>query len=126
LPDPVAGYAIGGFDPVSFFVEPFPKKGDREYTYKWGGVEWVFVNKGNLAAFQKAPEVYAPQFAGCGAFALTEGYATAGNPSLYSVLDGRLYFFHSETSRFLFIINSNRLHEIALETAKKNGCFPRI
>ncbi|MEP3428116.1 MAG: YHS domain-containing (seleno)protein [Roseibium sp.] len=124
VPDPITGYAIGGHDPVSYFVYGHPRKGNRELALKWGGAEWVFVNEGNRAAFKKHPESYAPLFAGCGSYALSEGFATAGNPFIYAVIDGRLMFFHTVVNRFLFIVNASQLIKDAQKNAAEVGCVP--
>jgi len=124
VPDPITGYAIGGYDPVSYFVDGQPRKGEREHEYKWGGAAWIFVNEGNMAAFARDPEAYAPMFAGCGGYALSEGFATAGNPFIYAVVDGRLVFFHSVVNRFLFVVNGTNLARAADENAAKLGCVP--
>lgn len=126
VPDPIGGYAIGGHDPVAYFVDGEPRPGLRKFEYSWGGANWVFVNEGNLAAFKAAPETYAPLFAACGAFALTEGYATAGNPFIFAIVEKRLIFFHSIVNRFLFVVNHERLMQDAVENARKTGCVPLL
>ncbi len=126
VPDPISGYAIGGHDPVSFFIDGHPRKGSRQHEYKWGGVEWIFVNEGNMAAFQRDPEAYAPLFAGCGAFALSEGFATEGNPFIYAIIEKRLVFFHSVVNRFLFIANQTQLMKNAAGNAGTVGCVPDL
>lgn len=124
VPDPITGYAIGGHDPVSYFVDGYPRKGSRDHTYDWGGTEWVFVNEGNLAAFKKHPEAYAPMFAACGGYGLSEGFATAGNPFIYAVIEGRLMFFYSVVNRFLFIVNAKQRLGEARQQASSVGCVP--
>ncbi len=124
VPDPITGYAIGGHDPVSFFVDGQPRKGKREYELRWGGAEWIFVNQGNMAAFERDPEAYAPLFAGCGGYALSEGFATAGNPFIYAIVEGRLVFFHSVVNRFLFIVSGAQLMKDAKENSTRVGCVP--
>ncbi|NVK34483.1 MAG: twin-arginine translocation pathway signal protein [Rhodobacteraceae bacterium] len=126
VPDPVSGYAIGGHDPVAYFVDNRPLKGDRKYVYRWSGVDWTFVNQGNMAAFEKAPLVYAPYFAGCGAYALAEGYATAGNPFIFAIIDQKLFFFHSYVNRFLFVVNAQQLFEDAKQNGPKVDCKPNL
>ncbi|MEJ8473018.1 YHS domain-containing (seleno)protein [Roseibium algae] len=124
LPDPIGGYAIGGHDPVAYFVDGIPRQGSRKYEFYWGGVEWVFVNEGNFKAFKRSPEIYAPLFAGCGGYALAEGFATAGNPLIFAMVDGKLVFFHSVVSRFLFLVNGKQLMADALMHQDRAGCKP--
>ena len=126
VPDPITGYAIGGHDPVSYFVDGQPRKGDRRHEYQWGGADWIFVNEGNLAAFERNPETYAPLFAGCGGYALSEGFATAGSPFIYAIVDGRLVFFHSVVNRFLFIVSGTQLVQDAADNAYRVGCEPEL
>ncbi|WP_439529337.1 YHS domain-containing (seleno)protein [Pannonibacter sp.] len=125
LADPVTGYAIGGYDPVAFFVDRRPRMGEPRLEYSWRGARWLFLNEGNKAAFERAPEVYAPQFAGCGAYGLAEGYATAGNPSIFVVIEDRLYFFHTVVNRFLFLVERETAIADAQANAAKTGCLPR-
>lgn len=125
LADPVTGYALGGYDPVAFFVDRRPRMGTPKLEYAWRGARWLFLNEGNRAAFERSPEVYAPQFAGCGAYALAEGYATAGNPSIFAIIDNRLYFFHTAVNRFLFLVERETALPDAQANAAKTGCQPR-
>ncbi|QFS97971.1 hypothetical protein FIV06_11160 [Labrenzia sp. THAF191b] len=124
VPDPITGYALGGHDPVSYFVDGYPRKGKRNHVHKWGGTEWIFVNEGNLAAFKRDPEAYAPLFAGCGGYALSEGFGTAGSPFIYAIVDRRLVFFHSVVNRFLFVVNGSQLMTAAHDNAERVGCVP--
>lgn len=126
VPDPIAGYALGGHDPVSYFVDRKPRPGNRKFEYAWGGAEWIFVNKGNMAAFKKNPETYAPLFAGCGGFALAEGFVTGGNPLIFAVVDKKLIFFHSTINRFLFLVNAKQMMAAATANAQKTGCIPDL
>ena len=124
VPDAITGYAIGGHDPVSYFVDNQPRMGLPSLEYAWGGGIWVFVNQGNLAAFKKDPQVYAPMFAGCGGYALASGFAAAGNPNIFAKVDGRLMFFHSVVNRFLFLVNSDLYMGRAEDNAEMVGCSP--
>ena len=124
--DPIGGYALNGNDPVAYFVDGYPRRGSREYSYTWGGAQWTFVNQGNREAFRMAPHAYAPLYAGCGAYALAEGYATAGNPTIFAFVEGRLVLFHSADNRFLFLVNVELLSQEAAENARKTRCEPLL
>lgn len=93
------GLALGGFDPVSYFTHVTPQYGSDEYELVWQGVAWHFENQGNLKAFKRDPEVYAPQFGGLGPVALGKGHRTPGNPRIFLILRGRLYLFYSAGNR---------------------------
>lgn len=100
--DPATGLAIGGFDPVSFFTETAPAHGSPDFEYVWQGAAWRFSSEGNLAAFRRDPEIYAPQYGGLAAVALSRGYRAAGNPRVWLVSKGRLYLFYSRSNRDLW------------------------
>lgn len=125
-PDPIQGYALGSHDPVAYFVDHHPRQGNRKFVYHWGGAQWTFVNEGNLAAFKKNPEIYAPLYAACGAYALAEGFATSGNPFIFAIVDNKLLFFHSAVNRFLFLTNARQLMADAAANAQKTGCVPQF
>ncbi|EFO31576.1 YHS domain-containing protein [Roseibium sp. TrichSKD4] len=126
ISDPITGLALAGHDPVAYFVDGYPRRGSDEYTYQWGGALWVFVNQGNREAFKLAPHAYAPLYAGCGGYALSEGYATAGNPTTFAFINGRLVFFHSPVNRFLYLVNVDLMATAAAENARKTRCEPLL
>lgn len=83
--------AIRGYDPVAYFSEKRPVKGDRGITYSWNGATWYFANKENRAVFVSAPEKYAPAYGGYCAYAAANGYVATTDPEAWSVVNGRLY-----------------------------------
>lgn len=113
--DSATGLAIAGFDPVSFFTAAKPVAGLSDHEYVWRDATWRFANMANLAAFRRDPKIYAPQFGGLGAFALARGYRTAGNPRVWLVADGRLYFFFSAENRLKWLQASETWHQKATE-----------
>lgn len=120
--DPATGYAVGGVDPVAYFVNKEPLSGRAKFELEWNETTWVFINEGNRAAFLADPLVYAPQFAGCDALALAEGYATMGNPFIFALYGDRLFLFHSEVNRFLFLSNPAALLEMAKANSRRPDC----
>ncbi len=69
------GIAMDGFDPVAYFTEGKPVKGDKAHRVTYKGRAWVFSSAENKAAFETAPEKYAPQNNGWCAWAVAHGYA---------------------------------------------------
>lgn len=120
--DVMTGYAVGGHDPVAYFIDRKPRRGVPDHELRWADTVWVFVNEGNRAAFEKAPEVYAPYFSGCDPYALAQGGVTQGNPMIFALYDGRLLLFHSEINRFLFLADPAVLDEAARANARRLGC----
>lgn len=123
--DTMSGYALGGHDPVAYFIARQPREGLPRHELRWGGTIWVFVNEGNRAAFQADPEVYAPHLAGCDPVALADGFVTEGNPMIFALFNGALLLFHSEINRFLFLAEPESQMAAAEGNAARLGCLGR-
>jgi hypothetical protein len=111
--DLYSGVAIGGYDPVAYFVEGRPVPGDPENEVEWGGAYWHFVNKGNAAAFVDAPGVYVPAYGGYGVLGVSRGQPQAGDPELFAIHRDRLFLFHSAADRAAFLADPEGLIAIA-------------
>ena len=85
------GLALRGFDPVAYFTEGRPLRGDPAHAADWGGGTWHFANAANRAAFLAAPERFAPQYGGYCAWAVAQGYTAPIDPAAWRIVDGRLY-----------------------------------
>ena len=83
--------AIDGYDPVAYFQEGRPLRGDARYRHEWNGVTWRFASEANRAAFAAEPERYAPQFGGYCAYAVANGYTAKSDPEAWHIAEGRLY-----------------------------------
>ena len=88
--------AVSGYDPVAYFKEGAPVKGQPQYSYEYKGATWRFSSAENLTAFTAAPEAYAPQYGGYCAWAVSQGYTASGNPKNWSVVDGKLYLNYND------------------------------
>lgn len=88
--------AIRGYDPVAYFTEKKPVKGDPGITHSWNGATWYFSNKENRSVFVSAPEKYAPAYGGYCAYAVANGYTATTDPDAWSVVNGRLYLNFSQ------------------------------
>ena len=107
------GLAIGGFDPVAYFVEgdAVPGKGDFEHAL--ADTVWRFRNEGNRAAFVDNPEVYMPRFGGYDPVAVAREVGVPGNPRLWLIVENRLYLFYSPEARTAFAGNFKTIVEAA-------------
>jgi YHS domain-containing protein len=85
---------LQGHDPVAYFTESKPVKGDPKISYEWDGERYLFANAGNRGKFAANPERYTPQFGGycTGTMAGGRGRAEA-DPEAWIIADGRLYLF---------------------------------
>ncbi len=83
--------AVGGYDPVAYFTQQQPVKGERQFSFQWMGAEWRFASAENRDRFAAAPEKYAPQYGGYCAWAVSQGYTASGDPKYWKLVDGKLY-----------------------------------
>lgn len=98
----VEGVALKGFDPVAYFVDSKPRKGDPGITAKYHGVTYEFVNAEHKALFEKDPAKYAPEYNGYCAFGVTEGLKIDVDPHAYAINHGKLNVFFSDEARDAF------------------------
>jgi len=103
--DPLSGFAMNSYDPVSYYINDAPKLGIPEYEFIWQGVSWLFVSEANRDIFVKQPEVYAPLFGGHGVMGLARGYISDGNPHIYEILGNKLFLFYSSANRDAFMLS---------------------
>lgn len=85
------GVAIKGYDTVAYFTDARPAEGKSEFTHEWQGAKWRFASAEHLAAFQAAPEKYAPQFGGYCSWAVSQGYTAPVDPTAWKIVGGKLY-----------------------------------
>lgn len=61
------GVALGGYDPVSYFTEGKPAKGESKIEATFNGALYHFVSQEHRETFEKNPVKYAPAYGGfCG------------------------------------------------------------
>jgi len=85
------GLAIRGYDPVAYFTTGMPQPGQPEFSLSWRGATWRFASAENLQTFRGDPEHYAPRYGGYCAWAVSQGYTAPIDPTVWNVVDGRLY-----------------------------------
>lgn len=101
--NPLTGIAINGMDPVSYFTEPAPLKGEPTHEFYWKGVAWHFASEANAEIFRLSPEIYSPQYGGHGAMSMARGFISDSDPLIYTVFKQRLYLFYSAGNREAFL-----------------------
>lgn len=84
--------AIHGYDAVAYFTDGKARRGRADLSTVWNGAAYRFSSEENLQAFRKAPEKYAPQFGGFCAYGVAVGKKFDGDPELFRIVDGKLYF----------------------------------
>jgi YHS domain-containing protein len=92
-----ANLAVGGYDSVAYHTQRLPVPGNPAFRVSWKGAEWRFASAENRDAFVKEPEKYAPQFGGYCAFAVAYGSTAAGDPRVFTLVNGKLYLNLNES-----------------------------
>lgn len=86
------GYAIGGYDPVSYFLDGEPRAGRPELFHHWRDATWLFASAAHRDLFAQAPMKYSPVYGGWCAYGMAEGYAAETDPvNAWTIHEGKLY-----------------------------------
>ncbi len=102
------GLAIEGYDLISYFSDGKPRVGVAEHEAEWSGAKWRFTSSANRNIFVTNPEMYAPQFGGLCAFAISfSGSSWAppappGQPTNWKIVAGKLYLNANHVAHVLF------------------------
>ena len=107
--------AIHGYDPVAYFKESKPVKGDAKYVYTWNAADWYFVNQQNLDAFKANPEKFAPQYGGYCAYGLADGHKAPTDPEAWTIVDNKLYLNYNKNVQQLW----KKKQDVYIQTADK-------
>lgn len=83
--------AILGYDPVAYFTDGKPVKGQDALVLDYMGAKWKFASQAHLDMFKAAPEKYAPQYGGYCAYGVAQGSLVTIEPDKFRVLNGKLY-----------------------------------
>lgn len=92
-----ANLAVGGYDTVAYHAQNLALPGNPAFRVSWKGAEWRFSTTENRDQFVKEPDKYAPQFGGYCAFAVAYGSTAAGDPKLFTLVNGKLYLNLNES-----------------------------
>jgi YHS domain-containing protein len=84
---------LKGHDPVAYFTESKPVKGDPKYRYDWDEGRYYFANERHRDMFAGDPERYAPRFGGYCTGSMARNVSNEGDPEAWVIQDGRLYVF---------------------------------
>jgi len=86
---------LKGYDPVAYFTDGKPMKGAANINYDFDDARYLFSSAGHRATFAANPDRYSPQFDGLCATGLAMGMKAEADPSVWKIVDGRLYVFSS-------------------------------
>ena len=94
-----AGVAIQGYDPVAFFTDKKPVKGDQKFLLKHDGAIYFFASKEHKDAFKAEPEKYVPGFGGYCAYGVSRNKLVEIDVDAFQIVDGKLLLQYSQGVR---------------------------
>jgi len=84
------GVAIQGYDPVAFFTDNRPVKGNPQFQSEYHGAKYYFASSEHKAAFDQEPAKYEPQFGGYCAYGASRGNKAPVKIEAWQIVNGRL------------------------------------
>lgn len=114
------GVAMRGYDPVSYFSQSGPGKGNARFTATHEGATYWFASASNRDAFKSSPAKYAPAFGGFCAMGVAMEKKLDGDPLLWRIEDGKLYLNVQKAVQTRF------LEDIKGNVAKANANWPTL
>jgi YHS domain-containing protein len=114
------GVALRGHDPVAYQTQGRTVPGSPQYTAQHQGATYQFISAANRDAFRASPDRYAPAFGGFCAMGVAMGRKLDGDPSLFRVVDNRLYPNVSEP------VQRRWIEDIPGNIAQANAEWPKL
>jgi YHS domain-containing protein len=111
---------IEGYDPVGYFTDNKPVKGNEQFTAQFEGATYWFASAEHAELFKKDPKKYAPQYGAFCGYAVSIGKLRPVDPLIYQIEDGRLILQHTQEAFDLF----NK--DLKASTAKADKNWPGI
>jgi YHS domain-containing protein len=114
------GVALEGYDPVSYFNDGKPVKGDPQVVGTFNGALYHFASQEHRATFEADPTKYAPAYGGFCGYAASVGKVRPANPLIWSVVDGQLVVQHTKGAAELWE------KDVPGNKAKADKLWPRL
>jgi enamine deaminase RidA (YjgF/YER057c/UK114 family)/YHS domain-containing protein len=90
--------SISGYDPVAYFTDGKPVRGNSEFEFLWHKLRWHFASDAHRQSFAKDPDRYTPQYDGYCAMGVAEDGEVAHkdtvDPEAWAIVEGKLYLTH--------------------------------
>ena len=94
--------SLKGHDPVAYFTEGRPVKGSTGINYDFDDARYLFSSQKNRELFASSPDRYTPQYSGLCATGMALGAKAQADPTVWKIVDGKLYVFSSTHAREKF------------------------
>lgn len=96
------GLALEGYDPVAYFTDGKPTRGNAAMSSTFAGARYLFATSEHQAMFDTNPARYVPQFGGFCGYAASINKVSPVDPELWQIVDGRLVLQHTPKAFELF------------------------
>ena len=101
----LGGLAIQGYDPVEYFRSGEAVPGDPRFVATSGFMTYYFASKFTMEAFLADKASFTPRYGGNCAYQASLGRMIPGDPEIWEIQDGKLYFFFTEESQDAWYTN---------------------
>lgn len=95
--------ALQGYDPVAYFTDNKPVKGDAKFTASYRGATYRFATTEHKKTFEATPAKYEPQFGGFCGYAASINKVAPIEVEFFQIVEGRLILQHNEKAWNLWI-----------------------
>ena len=85
------GAALGGYDPVAYFMTSGPVRGDQSHVVEWNNATFLFASAANKATFEADPEKFTPRYGGYCSYAAALNYVAPTSANAWSLHEDQLY-----------------------------------
>lgn len=96
------GVIIEGYDPVAYFTDNMPVKGNEQFKFKYRGGTYWFASVDHENLFKANPGKYVPQYGAFCGYAVSIGKLRPVDPTIYQIENGRLILQHTKEAFELF------------------------
>ncbi|MEO6452846.1 MAG: YHS domain-containing (seleno)protein [Ginsengibacter sp.] len=96
------GIVLEGYDPVAYFTDKKPVKGDAHFITEYNGAKYLFASADHLDQFKKEPQKFAPQYGAFCGYAVSIGKLRPVDPTIFQIENGRLILQHTKEAYDLF------------------------
>lgn len=107
------GIVIEGYDPVAYFLDNKPIKGNPSISAKFEGGTYLFANKRNRETFLSSPGAYAPAYGGWCSYGVRVGKKFRIDPNAWKIVDDRLFLQLDQGTQKVWLKDQTKNIEIA-------------
>jgi YHS domain-containing protein len=115
-----SGVAIQGYDPVAFFTDHKPVKGDPKFVSKRDGAIYFFASKEHKQLFNADPAKYEPVYGGFCAYGVSRNRLVEIDVNAFQIVNGKLLLQYSTDIRDDFNKDANA------NLAKAEANWPKL